>query len=85
MSILKKLSFQKQLAFAYLSCERVYPNYQYFVEKFNFGDHAILRMAIEYVRESLFNTINQQRVETFYTRLMLMLRVQMILLLFMLP
>lgn len=55
ISKLKELDFNKQLAFAYLACERLYPNYVYFSQNYNFGNPAILREAIDYLYENLFN------------------------------
>lgn len=51
---LKELGFTKQLAFAYLTCERLYPNYVYFSNNYNFGDSGILRTAIDYLYDNLF-------------------------------
>jgi uncharacterized protein YjaG (DUF416 family) len=53
---LKELSFTKQLAFAYLTCERLYPNYVYFSNNYNFGDPGILRTAIDYLYDNLFES-----------------------------
>lgn len=52
---LKELSFNKQLAFAYLTCERLYPNYVFFSKKYKFGDPAKLKRGIEYLYINLFN------------------------------
>lgn len=61
---LKKLDFQKQLVFSYLSCERFYPNYLFFSNNFNFGDPATLRSAIDFLRHNIFNkTTEQQQIE----------------------
>jgi uncharacterized protein YjaG (DUF416 family) len=62
ISILKKLDFQKQLSFAYLTCERLYPNYLFFSNNFNFGDSATLRKAIDYVYTNLINTRQEKKV-----------------------
>ncbi len=51
---LEKLEFGKQVVFAYLTCERLYPNYVYFSNNFNFGDSDILREAIDFVYANLF-------------------------------
>ena len=62
---LKKLDFQKQLVFSYLSCERFYPNYLFFSTNYNFGDPAILRSAIDFLHDSIFNKItNNQKMES---------------------
>jgi uncharacterized protein YjaG (DUF416 family) len=49
VDLLKSLDFQKQKAFAYLTCIRLYPNYAYFSKKFNFGNPLILNEGIEYI------------------------------------
>ena len=54
LKILKKLDFTKQLVFAYLTCERLYVNYEYFSENFNFGNPAVLRNGIDCLYENLF-------------------------------
>jgi uncharacterized protein YjaG (DUF416 family) len=46
---LKPLDFTKQATFAYLTCERLYPNYVYFSANFSFGEPRILRKAIDYL------------------------------------
>lgn len=48
---LKKMPFNKQLVFAYLMCERLYPNYVYFSQNCSFGDSLILRKAIDHIRQ----------------------------------
>lgn len=53
---LQKLDFTKQLVFAYLTCERLYPNYVYFFDNFHFGDPEILREAIDFLYISIFET-----------------------------
>lgn len=63
---LKEMDFKKQLAFAYLCCERVYPNYFHFSHKYNFGDLGILRVAVDFLHESIFNSIpDSKRIDTF--------------------
>ncbi len=42
---LKEFDSNKQLAFAYLTCERLYPNYVYFSNESGFGDCSVLREA----------------------------------------
>jgi uncharacterized protein YjaG (DUF416 family) len=54
---LEKIGLQRQKVFAYLSCERVYPNYVSFSNNFNFGDPAVLRSAIDFVYNSIFNEV----------------------------
>lgn len=51
---LKELGFSKQLSFAYLTCERLFPNYVYFSENYKFGNPALLREAIEYLYNTIF-------------------------------
>ena len=63
---LLNLDPQKQLAFAYLSCERVYPNFFYFSNNYNFGDPSILRSAVNFIYECLFSKdVDMQKVESF--------------------
>jgi uncharacterized protein YjaG (DUF416 family) len=50
---LEELSFSKQLAFAYLTCERLYPNYAYFADNYHFGNKTVLREAIDYIYNNL--------------------------------
>lgn len=60
----KKLSdmdLQKQLAFAYLTCERLYPHYAYFSKNYNFGNPLELKRAIDYLRSTLFNDNSDKR------------------------
>ncbi|RXK85269.1 DUF416 family protein [Filimonas effusa] len=54
MASISQLSYSKQLAFAYLTCERLYPNYEYFSIHFNFGAPQILRTAINHVYANIF-------------------------------
>lgn len=62
---LKELDFHKQAAFAYLTCERLYPNYVYFSENYNFGNPAVLREAIDYIYDNLFEqNIDKNRIQT---------------------
>lgn len=51
---LKELDFSKQLTFAYLTCERLFPNYVYFSQNYKFGNPALLREAIEYLDNAIF-------------------------------
>lgn len=52
---LYELEPKKQLTFAYLACERLYPNYLNFVSKFQFGDASVLRTAIDYILSCILN------------------------------
>ncbi|HYH14189.1 MAG TPA: DUF416 family protein [Flavisolibacter sp.] len=65
INILKDLDFTKQLTFAFLTCKRVYPNYVYFTEKFNFGDVNIISESIDLIYHSIFNPkrIDKQKIE----------------------
>ncbi len=54
MDKLKDWDFHKQAAFAYLTCVRLYPNYVYFSLNYGFGNPSILREAIEYIYDNLF-------------------------------
>lgn len=60
---LKKNTFQKQSAFAYLCCERVYPHYVYFFNNYSFGNIEVFRTAIDTVYNSIFNQSDMQKVE----------------------
>lgn len=51
---LKELNFTKQLTFAYLTCERLCPNYLFFSENYKFGDTDKLREAIDFIYYNLF-------------------------------
>ncbi|HMF70605.1 MAG TPA: DUF416 family protein [Flavitalea sp.] len=51
---LKQLDFTKQAAFNYLTCERLYPNYVYFSDNFDFGNPDALRIAIDYLYLNIF-------------------------------
>lgn len=57
---LKELDFTKQLAFAYLTCERLYPNYVYFSKKYEFGNPGILRIAIDFLYSKLFDKMTDK-------------------------
>lgn len=61
---IKNLDFNKQLIVAYLTCERLYPNYVYFSNKFEFGNSSKLRSAIDYIYEHLFvNDFNVVKIK----------------------
>jgi uncharacterized protein YjaG (DUF416 family) len=63
IKLLEKLDYRKQLTFAYLTCERLYPNYVFFSEKFSFGNSQVLRAAIDLISDFLltldFATVNE--------------------------
>jgi len=52
---LKNLDFTKQITFAYLTCERLYPNYVFFSKEYGFGNPEVLREAIHYLDRNLFD------------------------------
>jgi uncharacterized protein YjaG (DUF416 family) len=60
---LKGLDIIKQAAFAYLTCERLYPNYVYFSDNYNFGNPSVLREAIDFIYRNLFEgNVNKNKV-----------------------
>jgi uncharacterized protein YjaG (DUF416 family) len=65
---LKQLDFSKQAAFAYLICERLYPNYVYFSNKYGFGKPNILRKAIDYLYNNFFES-NLDKINFFWKKL----------------
>lgn len=56
IEILKKLDFTKQLTFAYITCERLFPNYVYFSENYHYGNPTVLRESINYLHDNLFKS-----------------------------
>lgn len=67
---LQKLDFTKQLTFAYLTCERLYPNYVYFSENFHFGDSSVIRKAIDFLYNSIFEYhFNKKNIEVLIKRI----------------
>jgi uncharacterized protein YjaG (DUF416 family) len=65
INLLKELDFKRQLAFAYLTCERLYPNYVYFSDHFGFGIPSRLRKAIDLLYDSLLTeTYELDRVKS---------------------
>jgi uncharacterized protein YjaG (DUF416 family) len=63
---LKDLDFNKQLAFAYLTCERLYPNYVYFSKNYDFGNPEEPRRAIDYLHSNLFaNNFDKTKTDSF--------------------
>lgn len=53
IQVLKEMDYHKQLVFSYLTCERLYPNYVFFSDNFEFGNKNVLREAINFI----FNTL----------------------------
>jgi uncharacterized protein YjaG (DUF416 family) len=53
---LKQLDFSKQFIFAYLTCERLYPNYLYFSKNYGFGNPDELKEAIDFLFSNIFNS-----------------------------
>ncbi|RQO65477.1 hypothetical protein DBR40_23545 [Pedobacter sp. KBW01] len=51
---LKFLSAEQQLLFAALTCERLYPNYLYFHERFGWGNPKVLLDSIDIIYQSTF-------------------------------
>lgn len=51
---LKELDIAKQKTFAWLTSERLFRNYLYFSTNFNFGNPAVLRQAIDCLRDCIF-------------------------------
>ena len=63
---LEALDFTKQLTFAYLTCERLFPNYVYFAENFDFGEPTILREAIDFLYLNIFEkNIDKNKIDFF--------------------
>jgi len=61
---LKDLDFTKQAAFNYLTCERLYPNYVYFSDNFDFGNPDTLRLAIDYLYLNIFEkSLDKNKIE----------------------
>ena len=56
IKLLEKLDYNKQLTFAYLACERLYPNYISFSASYNFGEPQIIRQAIDFIYDNLLVT-----------------------------
>ena len=44
----------KKRVFAYLTCERLYPNYVSFAIEYNFGFPKVLRHSIDFIYENIF-------------------------------
>lgn len=61
---LKALAYEKQLTFAYLACERLYPNYVHFSNHHVFGDPIALKEAIAFIRSAILaKTLNHTQRE----------------------
>ncbi|HTF31627.1 MAG TPA: DUF416 family protein, partial [Flavitalea sp.] len=65
---LKKLDFPKQAAFNYLTCERLYPNYVYFSDNFDFGNPDVLRAAVDYLYRNIFQISPDKNKITILTK-----------------
>jgi uncharacterized protein len=63
------LSYQEQLVFALLTCERLLPNYVAFSEKFKFGNPSCLETIIEKLYDSVFEGIDNEKSINIYTQL----------------
>ncbi|MDP4151298.1 MAG: DUF416 family protein [Bacteroidota bacterium] len=60
---LKDLDSTKQMTFAYLTCERLYPNYVNFSRQYNFGDPEILKDALDRIyRYLLYKEIDKEKL-----------------------
>lgn len=67
---LKSLDFNKQLAFAYLTCERLYPNYIYFSKHYKFGDPKLLRQALDLIDKNLLgNNVDKTEIISFAAKI----------------
>lgn len=53
LQVLREMDYHKQLVFCYLTCERLYPNYAFFFDNFEFGNKTILREAIDFIFNGL--------------------------------
>jgi len=63
---LQKLDSNKQITFAYLTCERLFPNYVYFSINYNYGNPDVLRRSIEYIGTNLFQDLTcKNEIQTF--------------------
>ena len=65
---LKNLDFTKQLAFAYLTCERLYPNYLFFSKNYKFGNPNILRQALDFIHHDFFEKHPDKRKMDFFRK-----------------
>ncbi len=63
---LMSLSYRKQLLFALLICDKLYPNYLYFMKRCNWGEPKILLEAVEMMYQSLFkrNLFSETKIES---------------------
>jgi uncharacterized protein YjaG (DUF416 family) len=65
VSKLNDVDFTKQFVFAYLTCERLYPNYVYFSKHYHFGNFSILKSVIDYLHDNLFKKrINHVQIKS---------------------
>jgi uncharacterized protein YjaG (DUF416 family) len=55
LKTLADLDVIKQRIFAYITCERLYPNYVYFSKNFNFGDTYSLDNANAFIYKHIFS------------------------------
>jgi len=55
LEVLLKLPLNKQTAFAWLTCERLFRNYLYFYNITGFGDPSMIRAGIEYLSAHVLN------------------------------
>ncbi|KAI9450913.1 hypothetical protein F5148DRAFT_1290478 [Russula earlei] len=70
LEVVKELGYSKQLTFAYLTCERLYPNYVYFSKHFHFGEPGTLRIIIDFIYEVLLsNPYNQDQIQKYLAEL----------------
>lgn len=69
IDLLEKLDYNKQLTFAYLTCERLYPNYVYFSNNFDFGEKNALKKAINFIYDNLLISefVNEEEIRAYIT------------------
>lgn len=65
ISILNQLSLQKQMTFAYLCCERVFPYYEFFSRQNKFGNPQDLAETLDYLKRHLFVPVRNNQLEDF--------------------
>jgi uncharacterized protein YjaG (DUF416 family) len=53
IEILQKQAFNNQLAFCYLTCERLLPNYETFYKQHKWGDLKLLKKAVGVIYDNL--------------------------------
>lgn len=59
---LKQLDYKQQLAFAYLTCQRLYPNYVFFSKNYGFGNTDILYKCLEDIFSTLWDAGNEKKL-----------------------